>query len=175
MPAKINESSLPAPGFQARLREVMTRAEALAAEIDALHHDMSVAGNESVRRTAFRCAAAVESVRQAAAALRDTSANAERITTATAPRTCAVPWGACREHGNTLVSSGGKSWCRNAGCRQSWDYDRGGLPCTDPARWHITDRHAGTILVCDGHAVAARTSLDGARVVPLAAFRKGRA
>jgi hypothetical protein len=173
MPDKINESSRPAPAFRALLQEVMARAEVLAAEIDTLHSDMNAAGNASVRRAAFRCATATESARQAAAALRDTAADLDRIATGMLPGTCSVPWGACPEHGNTLVSSGGRSWCRSAGCGRSWDHDRGGLPCTGPAQWRITDRHAGALLVCDGHAVAARTSLDGAQIVLLAAFRKG--
>jgi hypothetical protein len=173
MPDKINESSRSAPDFQERLRQVNARAEALAAEIGALDDDMRAAGNEPVHRAAFRCAAAVGSVRQAAVALRDTAADIDRIAAAMAPGTCSGPWGACPEHGNTLVSSGGRSWCRDAGCCRSWDHDRGGLPCTDPTRWRITDRYADTVLVCDGHAIAGRRSLEGARVVPLAASRKG--
>ncbi len=157
-----------------RTRGLAAQADALAAEIDALHQDIRTA-DEVVHRAAFRCATAIGSVRHAARELGDTAADLDRIAAAAVAGTCSVPWGACPEHGNTLVSSGGRTWCRDASCSRTWDYDRGSLPCTEPARWTVTDQDGGTAMMCDGHTLAARVSLDGARAVPLVACRKRQA
>jgi hypothetical protein len=78
----------------------------------------------------------------------------------------------CREHGNTLTSTDGRSWCRDASCAQTWSYDRTGLPCTEPARWTVTDQHGNTMVTCDGHALDAAQRLSGARTAPLPRARR---
>ena len=75
-----------------------------------------------------------------------------------------MPWGVCPEHGNTLTSTGGKAWCRDMACGRTWDYDRGGLPCIEPARWTVTDKHGDALAMCDGHALDVGKRLQGARV-----------
>jgi hypothetical protein len=140
------------------------RAAALADEIDALHRVIRAAGDEFVRRAGFRCDIAVGSMREASDELQDTSDHLGRIAAATKPGACPIPWGVCPEHGNTLVSSGRKSSCRVAGCDQTWDYDRVGLPCIEPARWLVTDQHGVSTALCDGHAHDARECLEGARI-----------
>lgn len=123
----------------ARARELAASVDALAAKIAALHQDISTA-EEAWPRAGFRCSTAIGSLRQAAQELRDTATDLDRIAAATVPGTCGVPWGVCPEHGNTLISSGGRTWCRDASCQRTWDYDRSGLPCTEPAHWTVTDR-----------------------------------
>jgi hypothetical protein len=83
---------------------------------------------------------------------------------------CAM--GACPEHGNTLVSSGGKSWCRDPGYRRSWDHDRGGMPCTDPEHWRVTDRCGGAGLFATVMPLRL-VHPSKALLVPLATSRKG--
>jgi hypothetical protein len=80
------------------------------------------------------------------------------------PGACTIPWGVCPEHGNTLVGTGGKTWCRVIGCGRTWGYDRVGLPCIEAARWMVTDQHGDAIVMCDGHALDARKRLEGTRV-----------
>jgi hypothetical protein len=150
-----------------RARDVASRADALAAEIVALHHDIRAAERESVRRAGFRCDTAAGSVRQAAGELRDTAADLDRISAACTPGTCSIPWGVCPEHGNTLVSTAGRTWCRQRGCPRRWDCDRVALPCAEPARWAVTDQCGGTSVMCDGHALDAARCIQGARVASL--------
>jgi hypothetical protein len=150
-------------------RDLAARAEALAAEIATLHRDMHAADPEPVRRAGFRCESAAGFVRQAAGELRDTAAGLARISAASAPGTCSIPWGVCPEHGNTLVSTAGRTWCRERSCQRRWDYDRVASPCAEPTRWAITDQCGGTSVMCDGHALDASTHIDGARVAPLMA------
>jgi hypothetical protein len=79
------------------------------------------------------------------------------------PGACAVPWGVCPGHGSTLTSTGGKAWRCVGGCGRKWDYDRVGLPCIEPARWTVTDKHGHAYVTCDGHALDVRKRLEGAR------------
>jgi hypothetical protein len=72
--------------------------------------------------------------------------------------------GVCPKHGNTLISTGGKTCCRVIECGRTWSYDRVGLPCIEPAQWRVTDKHGDALVTCDGHALDARKRLEGARV-----------
>jgi len=162
----------PPPATSRRARELGTRAEALASAITTLHHDIQAAHDQSARRAGFRCDDAIGCAREAAGELCDTADDLDRIAAASVPGTCPIPWGACPEHGNTLTSSGGLTWCRDAGCGRTWSYDHIGLPCTEPARWTVTDQHGGTGMMCDGHALDAAKRLDGARTAPLLAARR---
>jgi hypothetical protein len=150
-----------------RARELAARARDLAAAIAAYHQELRAAAHEPIRRAGFRCDEAAGQARQAAADLDDTAADLDRIAAAAAPGTCSIPWGACPEHGATLASSGGRTWCRVTRCRRRWDWDRMGLPCNEPARWLVTDSAGASGAMCDGHAADARQRLDGARIQPL--------
>jgi hypothetical protein len=173
---KINEPASLPMGLADRARDLASRADALATEIAALHHDIRAAEREPVRRSGFRCDTAAGSVRQAAGALRDTAADLDRVSAASAPGTCSIPWGVCPEHGNTLVSTAGRTWCCERSCQRRWDYDRVALPCPEPARWTITDQCGGTSVMCDGHALDASRHMEGARAAPLmAAGQRGSA
>jgi hypothetical protein len=172
MPANYNSRS--ARGELAeRARDLAATTEALADKIAALHQDIRAA-DEGCRRAGFRCSTTIGSLYQAAGELRDTAFDLDRIAAATVPGMCGVPWGVCPGHGNTLTSSGGRTWCRDTDCLRSWGYDRSGLPCAEPACWEVTDQRGTTAPMCDGHARTARTSLIGCRVVPLTAARKER-
>lgn len=37
---------------------------------------------------------------------------------------CLIPWGVWPELGNTLTTTGGRTWCRAIGCGRRWNYDR---------------------------------------------------
>jgi hypothetical protein len=148
-------------------RELAARAQDLAAAIRTYHRTLQAAGWEPVRRAGFQCDTAAGYARQAGAELLDTAARLDRVAAAAAPGTCEVGWGACPVHGATLADSGGRSWCRASGCGREWDYDRDGLPCTEPARWLVTDAAGDSGAMCDGHAKDARRRLDGARITPL--------
>ncbi|PWI06398.1 hypothetical protein DIZ27_33420 [Streptomyces sp. NWU339] len=73
-----------------------------------------------------------------------------------------VYWGVCPVHGNTLRGTGGRTWCTDPNCARSWDYDRLGNACGEPATHTITDAEGGTIRACDGQAKDAANRLDGA-------------
>ncbi|MFP3966580.1 hypothetical protein SMC26_30025 [Actinomadura fulvescens] len=121
-----------------------------------------------VRRAGFRLPDAAGQARQVSRDLRETAVGLERIAAVPA-EACRVLWPVCPEHGNTLTSTGGRSWCRRSGCGRRWDYDRGSVPCPEPVRWRVTDQHGDGGLMCDGHALDAGTALIGGTVVPLAA------
>ena len=164
MPIMINDSFRYASVASGRALSLAIRIEALADDIDALHGDIRAARNEAVRRTGFRCDTALAWLRQASAELQETADQLDRVANAMKPGACAVPWGVCPEHGNTLTSSGRKAWCRVPDCGRTWNYDRVGLPCIEPARWAVTDMHGARSVMCDGHALDASKRLEGARV-----------
>jgi hypothetical protein len=140
------------------------RAAALADEIDALHGGIRATRDDSVRRAGFRCDTAAGWMRQASGELGETADHLERVAAATKSGACGAPWGVCPEHGNTLVGAGSTTWCQVIGCGRTWGHDRLGLPCIEPARWQVTDKHGAASVMCDGHALDARERLEGARV-----------
>jgi hypothetical protein len=140
------------------------RAAALADAIDSLHRDILAAQDEPVRHAGFRCDAATSWAKQAGDELAETADHLKRVAAATKPGGCMVRWGVCPEHDNTLTSSGRNTWCRAAGCRRTWNYDRVGLHCIEPARWQVTDQLGTSTVMCNGHALDARARLKGARV-----------
>jgi hypothetical protein len=165
MPNQISSNCFrEAAAVASRALGLAVRAAALADDIDTLRRDIVSASDEPVRRAGFRCNSAVGSVRQAGDDLADTADVLGRVAAATKAGACAVPWGVCPEHGNTLTSSARKAWCHAAGCGRTWPYDRRGLPCIEPARWQVTDRLGTCTVMCDGHALDARERLEGARV-----------
>jgi hypothetical protein len=164
MQIMINDGSRYASAVSGRALSLAIRIEALADQIDALRDDILAARDEPVRRTGFRCDTAISWLRQAGAELQQTVDQLDRVANAMKPGACAVPWGVCPEHGNTLTSAARKAWCRAPECGRTWDYDRVGLPCIEPARWAVTDMNGAHLVMCDGHALDASNRLEGARV-----------
>ncbi len=151
----------------ARMRALAGQAEALAAAIAAAHGGFRARDSEDpVRRAGFRLSDAAGQARAVAAGLHETAADLARIA-ARPPGSCVIPWGVCPEHGNTLTSTGGKTWCTTPRCGRAWGHDRLAMSCAEPARWKLTDQHGAEALLCDGHALDARNRLEGAMVVPL--------
>jgi hypothetical protein len=164
MAIMINDSARYAAAVASRALGLAVRIEALADEIDVLHGDIRAARDEPVRGAGFRCDTDVGWMRQASAELQHTADHLERVADAMKPGACAVRWGVCPEHGNTLTSSGGKTWCRAVACDRRWSYDRMSLPCAEPARWEVTDKYGSRSVMCDGHALDASECLEGAQV-----------
>ncbi len=52
---------------------------------------------------------------------------------------CGIGWGVCPDHGNTLTTSGGRTWCRTPGCGRTWGYDRVSTPCAEPVTHTVLD------------------------------------
>ena len=117
---------------------------------------------EPYRGRGWRLAEAGGSLRSAAEAIQATLADLELIASRPAVR-CSADWGCCPQHGNTLASSGGESWCQLRRCGLRWPYDRLASPCDEPPAWRITDMTGAVSLMCAGHAMAAREQLEGAR------------
>jgi hypothetical protein len=161
-----NDNAVSSAPDLARLAcDIAGRAEALTAEIRSLYLDVQAIESEPVSRVRTRYNAVADYVRQAAAALLETAADLERITTT--PRRCRVAWGVCPEHGNTLTTSGGKSWCRTVDCGRTWDYDRVSVPCFEPAGWTVADQSGGSSVMCHGHVYDAVKRIDGVRIALL--------
>jgi hypothetical protein len=153
----------------ARMRALARQAEALAAAIDAAEEDFrahSADHEDPVRRAGFRLDDAAGQARAVAVEMQATVADLARIAARPAG-SCTIPWGVCPEHGNTLTSTGGTTWCTITGCGRKWGYDRLAMPCAEPARWTLTDAEGAEALICEGHARDARNRLEGATVVPL--------
>jgi hypothetical protein len=165
MPSIINDGPRYAAAAAGRVLSLAIRIEALADEVEALRSEIRAAWDEPVRRAGFRCETGIGWLRQASAELQEAADRLDRLAAAMKPGACVVRWGVCPEHGNTLTGSGLKTWCREPECGRTWNYDRVGLPCIEPARWAVTDRYDARSVMCDGHALDARKRLEGARVV----------
>lgn len=148
----------------AELRELAGRAQALAAEVAALQVRLRAAEDEPTRRVGFRLDDAAAAISEAAHDVVNTAVDLARIR---GRGDCPCDWGVCPEHGNTLRSSAGLCWCTAANCGRSWGYDRGGLPCTEPAAFDVRDLDDRGGPMCAGHAHDARTRLIGAKVTAL--------
>jgi hypothetical protein len=146
-------SSTPATPTPGQVRELAARAEELAASIDTLAGQLSQA--DPAGRAGYRLPDAAGLVRQAAYELVETAADLVR--SAHRPFTfCSMSWGACPEHGSTLVTTGGITRCAARGCSRTWDYGREFAPCAEFATHRLIDAEGGEVLVCTGHAVDAR-------------------
>jgi len=84
---------------------------------------------------------------------------------ATDPTRCAAEWGACPEHGNTLSSSGGRTWCTRPDCGRTWPGSRLTSHCAEPAAVIVADVAGQKTRLCPGHWTDARTRLVGARLI----------
>lgn len=127
---------------------------------------LGAAADEPTRHVGFRLDDAAGRVSTVAGDLADTAGDLARVR---GRSDCAADWGVCPRHGNTLTSSGGRSWCRMADCGLSWQYDRGALPCTEPAVSRVIDAQGDETLLCSAHTLDARARLVGATVQPLPA------
>jgi hypothetical protein len=81
------------------------------------------------------------------------------------PTCCAAEWGACPEHGNTLSSSGGRTWCTRSDCGRTWLGSRLTSHCAEPAVVVVADAAGRETRLCAGHWTDARVRLVGARLV----------
>ncbi|HSV65290.1 MAG TPA: hypothetical protein VLJ59_05195 [Mycobacteriales bacterium] len=78
---------------------------------------------------------------------------------------CSAEWGVCPEHGSTLCSTGGKSWCTSLWCGRSWNTDRVGRHCTEPAAVIAADPNHELMRLCAGHWLDAQERIVGVRLV----------
>lgn len=145
---------------------------ALIAEADALQErirnaEQRLAGSEETRHSAFRLSDADGRLTDVSQALEETASELARVRAVRDGSVCAVPWGVCPEHGNTLTSSGGRTRCTQLACGRSWDYDRLGVPCGEPLTHKVTDAAGGSFLACKAHAMDATERLIGGTVTPL--------
>jgi hypothetical protein len=148
----------------ADLRELATRADQLALEVHAA--DQALRG--SAGQVGYRLGGVAWRLRRAAEDITRTLDDLGRMRAReTLRHPCCAKWGACPDHGNSLVSSGGWSWCRHPGCGRSWDWDRLGMPCTEPAAVRVLDALGGGGPMCHGHAMAAREQVVGSALVPI--------
>jgi hypothetical protein len=108
MAIMINDSSRYAAAAASRAFSLAIHAEVLADEIDALHRDICAARDEPVRQAGFRCDTASDWMRQADSVLHATVGHLDCIAAAMKPGACAVPWGVCPGHGNTLTREHGR-------------------------------------------------------------------
>jgi hypothetical protein len=150
----------------AELRELAGTITSLAATVDAMYGRMK-ATDDDVRHAGFRLAEVAATLHTAADEVAVTAGDLARVRTARDEALCGIPWGVCPEHGNTLTSSGGRSWCRQPGCGRTWAYDRGGSPCTEPVTHVLTDAEGGRLRMCAGHALDAGERIAGGRVEAL--------
>ncbi|MEU4549992.1 hypothetical protein [Nonomuraea dietziae] len=147
------------------MRELAARADQLAAAITALHEELRQ-GEDAVSRTGFRLDDAAGWARRISGDLQETASDLARIAARPAD-SCAVPWGVCPEHGNTLTSTSGTTRCNAGGCGRTWGYNRDNAPCAEPATHRLVDAEGTEALICDGHAIDARNRLIGGRIEPL--------
>jgi hypothetical protein len=150
-----------APGAQAptppELRELAARALALAADIDSANVRLRAAEDEPTQRVGFRLDIAAGDLRSAAYEVLSTATDLTRVIDRS---DCDADWGVCPDHGATLVSSGGRSWCNTVECGRKWDYDRGGLPCDEPAAFAVAGPGGGdSSRLCAGHTASLRQGI----------------
>ncbi|MBM9509941.1 hypothetical protein [Actinacidiphila acididurans] len=158
----------PSEPTPAEVRALGDQAGALADRITALYEKLGAVADPEVRRIRFRLADASGYVHGAATDLEETARDLVRVRTARDPRLCGVPWGVCPEHGNTLRSSAGETWCMVERCGRRWTYDRLGLPCTEPITHRVTDTAGAGFDACNGHALDAEQRLEGGTVTRIA-------
>jgi hypothetical protein len=155
------------------LRALAARAVQLITDLARAQESLRGAGDEPTRRVGWRLDEGAGQLREAAVALTETARDLEFILIVRGRPHCPADGGCCPEHGLTLASTGGRCWCTAPGCRRSWEWRRLSLPCDEPPAFRVVDPQGGEVVVCAGHAVAARM-LAGWRVVPLGSRREER-
>ncbi|KAB8194023.1 hypothetical protein FH608_017675 [Nonomuraea phyllanthi] len=146
----------------ARMRDLVSRAEALTAEVREVCGGAPSGSAEhehirAARHAADWLARGVEDLERAAAELERLEALRDQV--------CGIGWGVCPEHGNTLRSSAGVATCRV--CERSWSYDRLGQPCRERVAWKVVDPGGTETRMCGGHVLGARAAMAGASFTQL--------
>ncbi len=151
----------------ADVRALIAQAEALDKACKELAGRFSSTSDEQVRAQGFAVTEAASWLTNVTEDLERVAGKLTRIRSARDPRLCGIPWGACPDHGNTLRSSGGKTWCQDLTCGRTWDYDRLGVPCGEPVTSVVTDMEGTEFTTCAGHTLDAGKRLIGATIRPL--------
>lgn len=149
----------------ADIRALIADASALQERIRGV--EKRLRGSEETRHTVFRLDDAAGRITDVSQALEETAGELARVRAVRDGSVCAVPWGVCPEHGNTLSSSGGQTRCTQPYCGRVWNYDRLGVPCGEPLTHKVTDAAGGSFLACKAHAMDATERLIGSTVTPL--------
>ena len=164
-------TSVATPGLTpARARELAAAAEELAGQIEAAHAALCADVDEHRRRAGFRLEDAAGECRRVAAELHATANDLARLAAIPA-NACRVPFLVCPEHGNTVTSTGGQSWCRRCDRRGPHSHDesrREPVSYTVTVTVTDTDTEGPVFAVCDGHALDVRVRLVGGTITPLA-------
>ena|ERR1700761_1970413 len=145
----------------ALFRNLAARAEQLAEDIAAAEAAL-VADHpdEATRHASFRITDIVGLLTHRIVV--ELQVTASDLTRVRGRSNCGSDWGCCPEHGNTLTSSGGASWCTAPVCNRRWMHDRAGLPCSEPASTRMVDTNGAEALLCAGHTIDARHRMIGA-------------
>ncbi|MFD4050151.1 hypothetical protein ACFWSF_32155 [Streptomyces sp. NPDC058611] len=151
----------------AEFRALMTEADAFQRRILDAYDRLKASASEDVRRTGFRLEDAAGEIRRVRTELDETASDLARVRAVRDGSVCAVPWGVCPDHGNTLTSTGGRTSCTAPGCGRTWGYNRLGSPCGEPLTHKVTDAAGGFFLACKAHAIDATERLIGGTVTPL--------
>ncbi|MFF8476062.1 hypothetical protein [Streptomyces sp. NPDC015414] len=96
-----------------------------------------------------------------ASAAGDLAAQSEQPSPTPQLSSCALPGGVCPDHGSTLHSAAGRSWCVAEGCARAWDYDRKNTRCIEPRTFKVTTPHGDSFYACRGHAIDMCERLEG--------------
>lgn len=156
---------------QVRAAESALRGAGMALDQWHGHGDWAARSWSARRAAAGRALAELEEAAGVLAAAREALAQEIRVTTdrrlSADESRCSAQWGVCPEHGNTLSSSGGRSWCRRPGCGRTWAGSRVGAHCAELAVALVADQDGSTMRLCVGHWTDARQRLIDARVVQM--------
>lgn len=145
----------------AHLRALAAQAEELARWVAATSQALK-RGDESRRRAADRLDQTAWQAGRVAGDLADVAALLARAAGRRA--VCGMDGRVCPEHGRTLMDVSGKLTCRVEGCGRTWPRLPSAGICPEPVRYLLTDGGGYQILVCTGHALAARAELPAARL-----------
>jgi hypothetical protein len=149
----------------ADVRALIAQAEALDKACKELADRFSATTAEPVRRQAHVITEAASWLTNLTEDLERVAGKLTRIRSARGHGQCRIPWGVCPDHGNTLKSSGGKSWCMT--CGREWNYDRAGLPCGEPVTSVVVDMEGTEFTTCAGHTIDVEKRLINATIRPL--------
>jgi hypothetical protein len=157
----------PTEPTSAELRGLAAQAETLARRLEEIRIQLMRARTDGDPPSLTQLHHATAQAHLIAGALEETAADIARLHTSPGGALCAIAWGVCPEHGNTLHSKAGRTTCKSPHCYRVWAYDRLGAPCTEPASHQCTDAHGTAFPACEGHAKDVRLRMDGATVAPI--------
>ncbi|MFD7867816.1 hypothetical protein [Streptomyces sp. NPDC059783] len=155
----------------ADIRALIADADTLQERIRAIEQQLR--SSEETRHSVFRLADAAGRLTDVSEALEETAGELARVRSVRDGSVCAVPWGVCPEHGNTLVSTGGRTRCSQLACTRVWSYDRLGVPCGEPLTHKVTDATGASFNACRAHAMDATERIIGCTVTPLDTSAEG--